>query len=55
MYDNNTVTAADFTVEIDISTEAYDDFLKNQYYPIGKKQGYSPGLYLKMYLRNKLD
>ena len=53
-YDNDTVTAADYTVELDISKSAYDDFLKNHYEPIGKKQGYSPSLYLKMYLRNEV-
>ena len=54
-YDLNTVTAADFTVEMDISRRAYLDFLKNEYNPKGKPEGHSPGMYLKQYLKKKID
>lgn len=40
-YDISTVTASDFTVEMDISDEAYAHFLKNEYEPKGKSDYYS--------------
>ena len=54
-YDISTFTAADFTVELNISPAAYEDFLTNQYEPKGKKDGYSPGMYLKLYLKSRID
>ena len=30
-YDNDVITAADFTIEMEITDEMYDDYLRNQY------------------------
>lgn len=54
-YNLSTVTANDFTCELDISQRAYDDFLKNEYYPKGQKDNTSPALFLKAYLREKIE
>jgi len=54
-YDISTVTASDFTIEMDISDEAYKHFLRNEYEPKGKFDYYSQGLYLKQYLKKKIE
>ena len=54
-YDMSTVTASDFTVELDISREAYQDFLQNHYRPKVKNNERSPAMYLKEYLKVKID
>lgn len=54
-YDMSTVTASDFTVELDISREAYQDFLQNHYRPKVKNNERSPAMYLKEYLKVKVD
>lgn len=51
----DTVTASDFTVELDISQEAYQDFLQNHYKPKIKHDERSPAMYLKEYLKVKVD
>ena len=51
----DTVTASDFTVELDISEEAYKDFLENHYKPKIKNNERSPAMYLKEYLKVKVD
>ena len=59
-YDISTVTASDFTVEMDITHEMYQDFLDNHYNPVGinerEESGdlYTPGLYLKKYLTKEV-
>lgn len=57
----NTITAGDFTVELDISAEMYKWFLKQQYNPKGCKldeeaggDKYSAPLYLKKYLTDEI-
>jgi hypothetical protein len=56
-YDMNTISAGDFTVELDITAEMYQDYMENFFEPIGSKQKeeksgetYSPALYLKKHL-----
>lgn len=55
-FDINTITASDFSVELDISAEMWKHFLTQYYEPIGSKekeksgQFYSPALYLKKVL-----
>lgn len=55
-YDMNTITASDFTVEMNISKEMYQYYLDNEYEPRGKDEidasgeKYSPALYLKKHL-----
>jgi hypothetical protein len=53
----NTISAGDFTVELDITAEMYQDYMENFFEPIGSKQKeeksgetYSPALYLKKHL-----
>jgi hypothetical protein len=60
-YDIHTISAGDFTVELDITKEMYDDFIDNYYNPIGSKmkeelsgETYSPALYLKKYLSEEI-
>jgi hypothetical protein len=60
-YDVNTISAGDFTVELDITEEMYQDYLDNFYNPIGSKmveaksgETYSPALYLKKYLMEEI-
>jgi hypothetical protein len=36
-YDLQTLSASDFTIELDISLDDYDQFLKNEYEPNGKE------------------
>lgn len=54
-YDIQTVTASDFSVEMDISDEAYHHFLNYEYKPKGKHEFYSQGLYMKKYLKMKIE
>jgi hypothetical protein len=60
-YDMNTISAGDFTAELDITKEMYEDFLDNQYEPFGSREKdqngkiYSPALYLKKYLSEELS
>ena len=54
-YDLSTVTLNDFTVEMDISKDDYQDFLDNHYKPLGLPSGKSPALYLKEYLKKKIE
>jgi hypothetical protein len=60
-YDMNTISAGDFTVELDITAEMYQDFMENFYEPIGSKlkeeksgETYSPALYLKKHLSEEV-
>lgn len=60
-YDMNTISAGDFTVELDITPEMYQDYMDNFYTPIGSKEKeeksgefYSPALYLKKYLTKEV-
>jgi hypothetical protein len=46
-----TVTAADYTVEYEISLEAYNWFLHTEYLPKDKDAGLSVGESLKKYLK----
>jgi len=46
-YDMNTITAADFTVEFDITKEMYDNFVENEY-KVKKKEGTDELLYKGM-------
>jgi hypothetical protein len=60
-YDMNTISAGDFTVEMDISKKMYEDFMDNVFEPIGSRQTdehgklYSPALYLKKYLSEEVS
>jgi len=36
-FDVNTITASDYTVELDITTAMWNNFLKHHYDPIGKE------------------
>jgi hypothetical protein len=60
-YDVNTISAGDFTVEMDITQEMYDEYLREFYEPTGSKlregysgQFYSPALYFKRYLSEEI-
>ena len=60
LYDVENVTASDYTVEMDISAEAYRDFEENQW-PVGRdkrEEGsnelYSEALYCKKYLQDTI-
>jgi hypothetical protein len=60
-YDMNTISAGDFTVELDITQTMYKEFLSEFYEPTGSKmneeksgQIYSPALYLKKYLSEEI-
>jgi hypothetical protein len=60
-YDMNTISAGDFTVELDITQPMYNEFLSDFYEPTGKKmkeeasgQTYSPALYLKKFLSDEI-
>jgi len=61
MFDVNTITASDFTVELDITRKMWDDYLNNHYNPIGSKeeedsgQLHSPALYLKKLLSEEIS
>lgn len=57
----NTISAGDFTVELDITKEMYDDYMENFYNPTGSKlteeksgEIYSPALYLKKHLSEEV-
>ena len=60
-YDMNTISAGDFTCELDLTNEMYDDFLDNFYEPFGSRQTddsgkiYSPALYLKKHLMDEIS
>lgn len=54
-YDIQTITASDFSVEMDISDQAYHHFLNYEYDPKGKHEYYSQGLYMKKYLKTKIE
>jgi hypothetical protein len=49
------LSASDFTVELDISLEDYDQFYKNEYEPKGKVQEIPVGVFLKEYLKAKTE
>jgi hypothetical protein len=59
-YDINTVSAGDFTVEINISSKMYNYFLDEHYNTVGFKtkeesgDTYSPALYLKKHLSEEI-
>jgi len=60
LYDMENVTASDYTVELDISKEAYEYYELNQW-PKGQNQNepdsndkYSEALYFKKYLSEKV-
>jgi hypothetical protein len=60
-YDMNTISAGDFTVELDITKPMYDEFLSEFYEPTGSKmkeeksgQTYSPALYMKKFLSEEI-
>jgi len=57
----NTISAGDFTVELDITKEMYENYMENFYNPIGKKmkeeksgEVFSPALYLKHHLSKEV-
>jgi len=50
-----TLSASDFTVELDITLEDYDQFYKNEYEPKGKVLELPAGVYLKEYLIAKTE
>ena len=57
----NTISAGDFTVELDITKPMYDEYLSEFYQPTGSKmkeehsgQIYSPALYLKKFLTEEI-
>jgi len=54
-YDLATVTADDFTVEMDISLNDYKDFLKNVYEPNKANCKDSKGIYMKKYLKFRIE
>ena len=54
-YDLQTLSASDFTVELDITLEDYDQFYKNEYEPKGKVLELPVGVYLKEYLIAKTE
>lgn len=54
-YDISIVTAADYTVEMTISKEDYTDFVNNFYQPKGRLDGKSIGLFLKEYLKSRIE
>ena len=58
----NTITAGDFTVEMDITKDMYDYYFEQHYDPKGKNldeedgnDKYSAALYLKKHLSEKLN
>jgi hypothetical protein len=59
-YDVNTVSAGDFTVELNISKKMYDFFLDEHYNTVGVKtkeesgDTYSQALYLKKFLTEEI-
>ena len=53
-YDMNTITAGDFTVEMDINHDQWNQFMENEY--TGEiREKYSPGLYFKQFLKTKIE
>lgn len=60
-YDNDVITAADFTIEMEITDEMYASYLENQYHGQGENEiedsgnKYSSALYLKKYLKNDIQ
>lgn len=54
-YDVQSVTANDFTVLLDISKQDYEQFWKNEYEPKGRLDDKSPAMYLKEYLKFKIE
>ena len=57
----NTISAGDFTVELDITKDMYDEFINEFYNTTGVKlkeaksgQTYSPALYLKKHLSDEI-
>jgi hypothetical protein len=54
-YDISIVTAADYTVELEISEKMFKDFKTNFYDPKGAEDNKSVGLYLKEYLKSKIE
>jgi len=59
-YDINTVTAGDYTVEMNISTNMYKSFLSNQFEEVKDEKDehgnpkWSRALYLKKYLTDEV-
>jgi len=56
-YDVSTITAMDFSCELEISPKAFNDFLHNEYYPKAARSNlkFTKGMYLKQYLKKKID
>lgn len=60
-YDNDVITAADFSIEMEITDEMYTSYLENQYDAFGKDEieesgnKYSSALYLKKYLKKNIE
>ena len=54
-YDLATTTLNDFAVEMDITEADWQDFLDNHYHPKGEKAEKSPSLYLKQYLKKRIE
>jgi hypothetical protein len=53
-YDMNTITAGDFTVELDINKTQWKKFIDEEYTDEIKKE-YSPALYFKRYLKTEIE
>ena len=60
-YDISTVTVSDFTCELEIKSQDYENFILNEYEPKQKQSNQkemsevSKGMYLKQYLKNKIE
>lgn len=60
-YDISTVTVSDFTCELEIKSQDYENFILNEYEPKQKQSNkldmseVSKGMYLKQYLKNKIE
>jgi hypothetical protein len=56
-YDLSTCTLSDFTVEMNISGQNWEDFIENHYKPkvMDKKKDIAPAMYLKEYLKSKIE
>jgi len=60
-FDINTITASDFTVELDITPAMWQSFIEDHYKPTGSTLtdelggAYAPALYLKKYLIEKVE
>jgi hypothetical protein len=54
-WDVSTVTASDYSVEMEITEEQYTWFLENVYNPTDRHAGLSPGESLKKYLKQEVE